>query len=329
MTRHALAVIVVAAAAVICLASGCGNESGKTASTFTIAVVPMGTTHEFWKAIHAGALTAARENGVEIIWKGPLKEDDREEQIQLVETLISRHVDALVLSPLDNRALVRTVRDAKNAGIPTIIFNSALEGDFHESFVSTDNYRGGALAAEHIGRLLNGTGNLVQVLYQEGVEGTTKREQGFRNTIRERFPGITILSDNQYTGVTTESAYRTCENLLNRFRDIDALFAPNESTTFGCLRALEDRGLAGTIVFVGFDSSDKLIEAMEKGYINGLVVQNPFRMGYAGVGNAVKCLRGESFERHVDTGVTLATPGNMHESEIVTLLKPDLSILAE
>lgn len=305
---------------------GCG---GKKEHKTVVAVIPMGTTHEFWKAIHAGAETASRETGVEIIWKGPLKEDDREEQIQLVETFISSGVDAIVLSPLDDQALVRPVKEAKDAGIPSVVFNSALKGDSHVSYVSTDNYRGGALAAEHLGTLMRGKGNLIQVLYQEGVEGTTKREEGFRDTIKEKFPGITILSDNQYTGVTTESAYRTCENLLNRFSGVDAIFAPNESTTFGCLRALEDRGLAGKILLVGFDSSDKLIEAMEKGEIQGLVVQNPFNMGYWGVKNAVSCLKGEPFEKTVDTGVTLATPDNMHDQDVAALLKPDLSILGE
>jgi len=314
-------------AAACCVGTGCGG--GKAPGTKTVAVIPMGTTHEFWKAIHAGALTAAREQGVEIIWKGPLKEDDREEQIQIVETFISAGVDALVLSPLDDRALVRPVREAKGIGIPTVIFNSALQEDFHEAFVSTDNYRGGALAAERVGMLMGGKGNLVQVLYQEGVEGTTKREQGFRDTIRERYPDIEVLSDNQYTGVTTESAYRTCENLLNRFDAIDGIFTPNESTTFGCLRALQDRGLAGEIVFVGFDSSEKLIEAMENGELHGLVLQNPFRMGYLGVMTAVRVLEGGPVEKFVDTGVVMATPENMREPEIRRLLFPDLSILDE
>lgn len=306
--------------------AGCGGKSEKK---MLVAVIPMGTTHEFWKAVHAGALTASKETGVEIVWKGPLKEDDREEQIQLIETFISGGISAIVLSPLDDRALVKPVKEAKAAGIPTVVFNSALREDNHVSYVSTDNYRGGALAAEYIGNLMGGKGNLIQVLYQEGVEGTTRREEGFRDTIKEKFPGITILSDNQYTGVTTESAYRTCENLLNRFSEVDGLFAPNESTTFGCLRALEDRGLSDRIILVGFDASDKLIEAMEQGKIKGLVLQNPFKMGYWGVKNAVSCLRGEPFEKTVDTGVVLATPENMRDPEIASLLKPDLSILGE
>jgi ribose transport system substrate-binding protein len=312
----------------ILLFFGCGT-SGEKKGEITIAVIPMGTTHEFWKSIHAGALKASRELRVSIIWKGPLKEDDRDEQIQLVETFIAAHVSALALSPLDDHALVQPVREAKNLGIPTIIFNSALQGDDYVSFISTENYQGGVLGAERIGDLLGGRGNVILVRVHEGSEGSTKREEGFLATIRSKYPGIVILSDNQYAGVTTETAYRTCENLLNRFNSVDAIFTPNESTTFGCLRALQDRELAGKIILVGFDSSEKLIEALEKHEIQGLVLQNPFNMGYFSVKTAVSYLKGEPYEKRIDTGVTMATPDNMNAPEIKKLLSPDLSILSE
>ena len=315
--------------AIFILVLGC-SDSGEKEKRITIAVIPMGTTHEFWKAIHAGALTASHELNVDIIWKGPLKEDDRDEQIQVVETFIAADISALVIAPLDDRALIRPVLEAKNMGIPTVILDSELQEDVYSSFVATDNYRGGVLAAEHIGKLMNGKGKLIMVRVLEGITSPMKREDGFLTTIKAKFPEIEILSDNQYGGITSESAYRTCENLLNRFsEEVDAIFTPNESTTFGCLRAIQDRGLAGKIIFVGFDSSNKLIEAMEKRELLGLVLQNPFGMGYHGVKNAVAVLKSEPYEKIVDTGVTLATPENMNDPKIRKLLSPDLSILNE
>jgi ribose transport system substrate-binding protein len=324
------ALIVLSAALIVLFSPGCRETDrapGQKKGHLTLAVIPMGTTHEFWKAIHAGALTAARELSVEIIWKGPLKEDDRNEQIQVVETLTNAGVDALVLTPMDDRALVRPVVEAKKLGVPTVIFNSALQGDYHVAFIATDNYRGGVLAAEHIGSLMNGRGKLILVRLKEGVEGTTKREEGFLQTIRSKFPGLQILSDNQYAGVGTETAYQTIENLLARFNDVEAIFTPNESSTFGCLRALQDHGLAGKVIHVGFDSSKKLIEALAKKEIYGLVLQDPFRMGYQSVRTAVAFLKGEPFEKVIDTGVFLATPENMNDPNIRRLLSPDLSIL--
>lgn len=312
------------------LTFGCGEseKNGKTPAkedTITIAVIPKGTIHEFWKSVHAGALKASRETGVKIIWKGSLKEDDREEQLSIVETFISSGVSAIVLAPLDNRSLIMPVREAKRNGIPTVVIDSGLEGDSHVSFVATDNYKGGVMAAQHMGRLLGGTGKLIVLRYQEGSASNTNREEGFLDTIRSKFPGIEVLSDNQYAGVTTESAYRVSENLLNRFNDVDAIFTPNEPVTFGCLRALQDRGLTDSITLVGFDASVSLARALEKGEIKGLVLQDPMKIGYLGVITAAAYLRGEQVEKRIDTGAVVATPENMNDPEIRELLYPDPS----
>ncbi len=306
-----------------------GESRGAERGPLKIAVIPMGTTHEFWKSVHAGALTAARELGVDVLWKGPLKEDDRNEQVQVVETLSGAGVDALVLSPLDDRALVRPVTDALRAGIPTIVFNSALQGDEHVAFISTDNFQGGVLAARAMGRLMEGRGRVILMRLKVGVEGTTKREEGFLLTLRAEFPAIAILSYNQYAGTSTEMAYQTMENLLSRFTGVDAVFTPNESTTFGALRALQDRGLAGKVIHIGFDASAKLIEALENGEIRGLVLQDPFAMGYLSLKTAVAHLRGEPYEKTVATALVLATPENMNEPQVRRLLRPDLSILKD
>ncbi len=309
-----------------CGDSGEKSEAPGSVKKLTIAVIPKGTTHEFWKSIHAGAIKAARElDNVEIIWKGPLKEDDREEQLQIVETFISSRVSAIVLAPLDDRSLVRPVRDAKAMGIPTIVIDSDLQDDAHISFVATDNYRGGVLGAERIGELTGGRGKLIMLRYQEGSASTANREQGFLDTIKSKFPDIEILSDNQYAGATTETGFRAAENLLNRFPEVEAVFTPNESSTFGFLRALQARGLAGKLIFVGFDSSVKLVEALEKGELLGLVLQNPFKMGYLGVRTAAAHLRGEQVDKVLDTGVTIATPENKNDPEMKQLLSPDLS----
>jgi len=312
-------------AAVACRPSRRGDGAG--GRPLRIAVIPIGTTHEFWKSVHAGALAAARELGVEILWKGPLKEDDRDEQIQIVETLAGSGVDALVLSPLDDRALLRPVAEARRDGIPTVIFNSALQGEEHAAFIATDNFLGGTLAAREIGRRTGGRGRLIMVRLMVGVEGTTKREEGFLATLRAEYPGIEVVSENQYAGPSTETAYQTMENLLARFGPVDAVFTPNESTTFGCLRALQDHGLAGKIVHVGFDASEKLIEALAKGQLAGLVLQDPVAMGYRGVKTAVAVVRGEPYAKTESTAVVLAGRDNMNEPAIARLLRPDLSIL--
>jgi ribose transport system substrate-binding protein len=311
--------------------AGCvKKETGTTPGKPVVAVIPKGTTHEFWKSIHAGALKAGDELGVEVIWKGPLKEDDREAQISVVEDFISRKVAGIVLAPLDDAALRAPVSSAMHAGIPVVIIDSDLQGNEFVSFVATDNFLGGQLAGKKMIESLGGKGKVLLLRYQEGSASTAKREAGFLNAIAAA-PGITVVSASQYGGATTETAYKASENLLAPFRQaggklsVDGIFTPNESTTFGMLRALQDAGLAGSVAFLGFDSSPKLIEALDKGELNGLVLQNPFRMGYLGVKTLADHLKGGKVEPKIDTGVTLATRENMNQPEIRELLSPDLS----
>jgi ribose transport system substrate-binding protein len=289
-----------------------------------IAVIPKGTTHEFWKSVHAGANKAGKELGVEIIWKGPVREDDRDEQIKVVENFVASGVNAIVLAPLDDTALVPAVTEASQEGIPVVIIDSDIKWPGRVSFVATDNYKGGELAAKRLGELLAGKGKVIVLRYQEGSASTAEREAGFIDTVTKTLPGIELVSSNQYGGATTETAYKTSENLLVKHKAVDGVFCPNESTTFGMLRALQDAKLAGKAKFVGFDASAKLIEALASDQIHGLVLQNPFRMGELGVRAAIDKLDGKPAEPRIDTGATVVTRETMGSPEIKALLSPDL-----
>jgi ribose transport system substrate-binding protein len=316
--------------AIAILTLACTRQEQKSGKSFTIAVIPQGSTHEFWKSIHAGAMKAAQDEAkagvnVSIIWKGPMREDDREQQVQVVEGFVTQHVDGIVLAPFDKNALVRPVEEAKRAGIPTVVVDSGLESNDPISFVASNNYHGGELAADEMGRLLNGKGKVLALRYQEGVFSTEQREKGFIERIKNAYPSIQLISSNQFAGATRDTAKTAAENLLNRFgNDLDGLFTPNESSTAGALLALEDAGKAGKIRFIGFDTSDVFVKAMRDGKLQGIVVQNPFRMGELGVKTVVDQLLGKPVEKRVDTGVTLITPGNLDAPESKTLLHPPL-----
>jgi len=328
--RRILALILfgaIAASGLSCTPNGSRTTGSKK---LTLAVIPKGTTHEFWKSIHAGSLKAARELStpdaeVEVIWKGPLREDDREQQIQVVEGFSSQGVNGIVLAPLDNRALVRPVLEAQRAGVPTVIIDSALESDSITSFVATDNRKGGMLAAERMGQLLGGKGKVLLLRYQEGSASTQDREDGFVEELKAKYPEIQLISSDQYAGATRDTAKRASENLLNRFGDeIQGIFTPNESSTAGMLLALQDIGKAGKVTFIGFDTSETFTEAMRNKQLHGIVVQNPFNMGYLGVRTMVEHLQGKPVEKRIDTGVTMVTPENMNAPEIQALLHPPL-----
>jgi len=308
---------------------GC-RKSGSGRKKYSLAVIPKGTTQEFWKSIHAGAIKAVREYAaqgieVDITWKGPIREDDREQQIQVVEGFTSTGVDGIVLAPLDDRALVRPVNDARQAGIPTVIIDSALQSDDIVSFVATDNRKGGALAAERMGSVLGGKGKALLLRYQEGSASTTEREQGFLEKLKSSYPGVELISADQYAGATRDTAKRGSENVLNRFADqVQGIFCPNESSTAGMLLALQDINKAGKVVFIGFDSTQTFVDAMRANQLQGLILQDPLGMGYLGVKTMMDYLLGKPVEKRIDTGVTLITPQNLDEPRSKELLFPPI-----
>jgi len=327
MMRKAILIlaILMVAFSLSCNRSGSGNTK-----KLTIAVIPKGTSHEFWKSIHAGSIKAAQElsaqgTQVEVIWKGPLREDDREQQIQVVEGFTSQGVNGIVLAPLDNHALVRPVEEAKTAGVPTVIIDSALDSNSIVSFVATDNRKGGVLAADRLGELLGGKGKVILLRYAEGSASTQDREDGFLQEIKQQYPNIELISTDQYAGATRDTAKRASENLLNRFGDeVQGIFCPNESTTAGMLSALQDAGKAGKVSFIGFDTSQSFIDAMRAKQLHGIVVQNPFNMGYLGVRTMVESSLGKPVQKRIDTGVTMITLDNLDAAETQALLHPPL-----
>ena len=312
--------------------SGGPTTSGDDAvDQLRIAVVPKSTTHDFYKAVHVGALKAEKEFGVEVIFRGPEREDSRDQQISLVQNLISSGVDAIVLAPLDQHALVPSVRLATQAGIPVVVFDSGLAADAgtdYISFVSSPNVEGGRIAAKRMGDLLGGQGRVLLLRHAEGSSSTMRREEGFVEAL-SAFTGIELIDPERYAGVTTATAQIASESLLTTYDYVDGVFCANESCTFGLLLALRSRGLVGDIRLVGFDANERLVAALEQGDLEGLVVQSPVEMGYLGVKTAVDHLRGVTVELRQNTGVTLATRENMQDPIIAELLTPDFSLLLD
>ena len=308
---------------------GADGEGGTISSgaRLKIAVIPKGTTHEFWKSVHAGAVKAAKEVDVDIVWKGPLKEDDLKAQVDVVSTFVAQGVSGIVLAPLNDTALRAPVKQATQAKIPVVVFDSDLQGDEHVSFVATDNLAAGKIAGEHVAKLLGEKGNVVVMRYQEGSASTQNREKGFLDAVKAK-PTMKVISDNQYGGATTESAFSKGESLLLAQKAetgaVNGIFTPNESTTFGMLLALKKSNMNKKMKFVGFDASDKLVGALKDGDIDGLVVQNPFNMGYLAVKTMAEHLRGKKVEKRIDTGARLVTKENLDEPAVKEIMQPDL-----
>ncbi len=310
--------------------SGAPSGSGEKGDSggekkYRIAVIPKGTTHEFWKSVHAGAEQAAKEAGnVTIIWKGPLLENDRDGQISVVEDFIVKQVDGIILAPLDSQALIDPVLHAVEEEIPVVIFDSAL-GDEKPlvSYVATDNYHGGQIAARAMAEAIGGEGNVILLRYNPGSESTEQRETGFLETLKKEFSKIKILSSDQYAGTTPESSLEKATEVLDKYRDkVNGIFAVCEPNATGTLGALRELNLAKKVKFIAFDPNEDLIDGLKKNHVQGIVLQDPVMMGYEAVKAMLAHLKGEPVEKRLKTGEYVATPGNMNDEKIHKLLHP-------
>lgn len=301
------------------------RDGGTAASgrKYRIAVIPKGTSHEFWKSVHYGAEQAGKEFDAEILWQGPLQESDRDGQISVMQNFTTKQVDGICLAPLDSQALIASVREAKGAGIPVVIFDSGLDDEsLIVSYVATDNYHGGEMAGDAMAARLNGQGNVMLLRYTPGSQSTTLREEGFLDAIKKH-PDIKVLSSDQYAGTTPESSVDKAQQMLNKFGDqVDGIFAVCEPNANGTLQALEERGLAGKVIFIGFDPNQRMVKALHDKNMHGIVLQDPVRMGYLAVKTMVEHLKGEMVEPRIATGEVIATPENANEPRTQELLNP-------
>jgi len=309
----------IGALAVVC-ASLCALSCNRSTQK-RIAFIPKGRAHVFWQSVHAGAIAAMRENpGYEIIWNGPASETDFEGQIQIVDAAINQQMDAICLAPIDKKVLVAVVERAAAQKIPVIIFDSPVDSDKFTAQVATDNYAGGALGAARVGQILAGKGKIAEVAVQPGSASTMARESGFEETLAKDFPGIRLV-DKQYGMADFGQSLKVSENMLTASPDLNGMFASNESSTVGAVRALKDRP---GVKLVGFDSSPQLVEALKNGVVDSLIVQDPFQMGYKSMVAAVAKLKGERPERIQNITPTLVTRDNMDSPEIQKKINPDL-----
>jgi ribose transport system substrate-binding protein len=333
-----LVVVVLGCVALPCALVGCSGQAGTQGDShsagrsagkkFRVAVIPKGTTHEFWKSVHYGAVQAGDEFGAEILWLGPLMEMDRGGQIDVVQNFITKRVDGIILAPIDSLALVAPVNEAHEEKIPVVIFDSGLDEKSLAdpaavvSYVATDNFHGGEMAADEIARRLPNGGKVVLLRYMVGSQSTLDREEGFLKGL-DKYPQLTILSSDQYSLDTPQSALDKAQQMLGKYgNQIDALFAVCEPNTAGTLRALEEAGQTGKIVFIGFDPNERIVQALADNKVQGIVLQDPVRMGYLAVKAMVEHLNGQDVEKRINTGETMATPENMNEPAIKPLLAP-------
>jgi ribose transport system substrate-binding protein len=299
------------------------NAACNRSNQLRIAIVPKGQTHIFWQSVHAGAVMAGNEMGVQIFWNGPPAENDLSTQIGIVENFITQHVDGIALAPAHGESLVPVVEQAYNAHIPVSIFDSGIASDKYVSYVSTDNYKGGAMAAARMAEILPKGGKIVIVATNPGGVSTMERENGFKETIAKNSPNLKVVA-MQYGLSDRAKSLAVAEDMLTANPDVVGIFCSNESGSIGAVQGAKSHNMAGKVKIIGFDSSPTLVEDVQAGNIDALVVQNPFHMGYMVVKSLVDKIHGQTPEKRVDTGATLVTASNLKDPAVQDLLNPPI-----
>lgn len=297
--------------------AGCRRSSEKL-----IGVVPKAVAHLFFVSIHAGVDQAAHDLRVNILWYGPNEETEHERQIQIVDAMVARHVDALAISATDERALVAPVERAIHAGIPVTVFDSGVNIADYTSFIATDNYGAGCTAARTLAGLIGGKGRVGMVMHKPGGTSTVLREKGFEDTIAKECPGV-VIAAGQYGMSDRARSRAVAEDILTAHPELAGLFASSEASSLGAIQAIRSRGLSRKIKLITFDFSDAHVEALEDGTIDVMMVQDPFRIGYEAVKSLAEKLRGRTPPRRTELPARSIVKADLLKPEIRVLLQPE------
>ena len=297
---------------------GCHGTQRKT-----IAVVPKATAHLFWVTVHAGAAAAGKDLNVDIDWNGPSSETDYARQVQIVDSMIARQVDGLVVAAQDRTTLNASLDRAAAAHIPVTVFDSGVDSTNYMTYIATNNYQGGQMAARKLAALLNGKGKVAMLMNAPGSKSTLDRESGFEDVLQKEFPNMHIVA-RQFSMSDRAKGMAVAENFLAAQPDLDGMFASSEPSSVGAALALKSRGLAGKVKLVAFDASDDLVQDLKDGCIDALVAQDPFKMGYEAVKTLVDKLKGTNPPKVIDLSAVVVTKGDLEKPEIKALLFPDV-----
>lgn len=287
----------------------------------TIIFIPKSSDQVYWDFMRVGVDEALKEIGsINLTWRGPSSNSSIDAQIKILQNYTRAGVDAIVIAPTDRERLIEPVGNAVKLGIKVIVIDSSLGGVAYSRFIATDNYAAGQLAAKRLSETLKGRGNIIVLRTVIGSASTEDRANGFVDYIKLNSRGMTIVADH-YGGGSRGECMHSAIQLLTATKNVDGVFAVNESSSDGILRALRETGLAGKVQLVGFDSTDFLLDGLEKRDIDALVIQNPQQIGYLSIKAAVAAIQNAPIkEKTVFTKAIVATRDNYQSPDIMKLM---------
>lgn len=283
-----------------------------------IPLVSKGFQHQFWQAVKAGADKAAAEFGVEVTFEGPDNETMVDKQIDMLAAALAKNPKALGFAALDTQAAIPLLKQAQEAGIPVIAFDSGVDSDIPVTTVTTDNLAAAALAADKMAELIGGSGKVALVVHDQTSRTGIDRRDGFVNQVKAKYPDIEIV-DIQYGGGDQLQSTEIAKAILAANPDLKGFFGANEGSAIGVVNAIKETGTKGVVV-IGYDSGAAQKQAVMDGIMAGAITQSPVGMGYETVKAAIAAVNGESLPKVIDSGFAWWDKSNMDSPEIAAVL---------
>lgn len=292
--------------------------------SFTIALIPGLTTDAFYITMHRGASAAAKAFGVDLVFQGA-PEFNPVQQVPVLDAVIARKPDALLIAPTDKVQLIKPLQAADNAGIPVITVDTFIgtgiyqtgsgNADFPLSYIASNNTLGGQMAARALAKAMDGKGKVYVSNVQPGISTTDEREAGFISEMKKDYPGITVLN-TQFNDDDANKAASQAQSVLARNPDLSGIFGANLFSAMGAANGIQQGGSAGRVKVVAFDAPQSIIGNIKSGLIDMAIAQHPAEIGWFGVAAAYAHLTGQSIPPAIATGFTVIDKSNVDDASI-------------
>ena len=297
------------------------------AQDVTIPIIVKDTTSFYWQIVLAGARAAGKDLGVNVPELGAQAETDVNGQVSILENAVAGSPAAVVIAPTEFKALGKPVDEAAKS-VPIIGIDSGADSKSFSSFLTTDNVQGGRIAADGLAAAVKAAtgkeeGEIAIITNTPGAGSLEQRREGFMDQMAKKYPGFKIVAD-KYADGQASTGLNIMTDLITANPNLVGVFASNLIMAQGVGQAIAENKLGDKIKVIGFDSDEKTVGFLKEGVLAGLVVQDPYRMGYDGIKTALAVSKGEKVEALVDTGANLVTKENMADPKIDALLNPKI-----
>jgi ribose transport system substrate-binding protein len=283
-----------------------------------IPLISKGFQHQFWQAVKAGADKAAAELGVEVTFEGPDTEAQVDRQIDMLAAALAKKPAAIGFAALDSQAAIPLLKQAQEAGIPVIAFDSGVDSDIPVATAATDNLAAAALAADKMAEMIGGSGKVALVVHDQTSRTGIDRRDGFVNRMKEAHPEVEIV-DIQYGAGDQLQSTEIAKAILTAHSDLKGMFGANEGSAIGVVNAKKELGKTDLVV-IGYDSGAAQKAAIMDGTMAGAITQNPVGIGYETVKAAVAASKGEAVSKSIDTGFFYYDKSTIDAPEIAAVL---------